>query len=188
MATLDFDRLTLGELSTSGKGAKSAPLLYGKDNVVWQPESQMTVAYEPGVFSGEDVSRVNLCLRPPEEVQEQLMELDEWIIANVASNSERLFGKQQTQDQVRARYAGSLKLSDKGYPPTLRCKMNRDGKGQVRIWADKKPRQPPEIWSGCAVNVRLILKSLYFMGANFGVIVDVSDVSIDSEPVSQCPF
>ena len=79
-------------------------------------------------------------------------------------------------------------MSDKGYPPVLKCKMNKDGKGQVRIWQDKKPRAAPERWSGCNVNVRLVLKSLYFMGANFGVTVDVSDVSIDSEPVSECPY
>ena len=188
MATIDFERLAIGEMSTSGKGAKSAPFLYGKENVIWQPESNMTVAYEPGVFSGEDVARVNLCLRPPEDVQEQLVELDEWIVRAVAASSEKLLGRPQTEDQVRARYAGSLKMSDKGYPPVLKCKMNKDGKGQVRIWQDKKPRAAPERWSGCNVNVRLVLKSLYFMGANFGVTVDVSDVSIDSEPVSECPF
>ena len=66
--------------------------------------------------------------------------------------------------------------------------MNKDGKGQVRIWQDKKPRPAPETWSGCTVNVRLVLKSVYFMGNNFGVTVDVTDVAIDAEPVSECPF
>jgi len=188
MATLDFDRLTIGDLATSGKGAKSAPFFYGKDAVVWQPEEVMTVAYEPGVFSGEDVSRVNLCLRPPQDVQDQLVELDEWVVRAVAASSERLFGRPQTEDQVRARYAGSLKVSDKGYPPVLKTKMNKDGKGAVRIWAEKKARTAPEVWSGCTVSVRLVLKSLYFMGANFGLTFEATDISIEGEPVSECPF
>ena len=188
MATLDFDRLSIGDLSTSGKGAKSAPFLYGKDPVVWQPESDMTVAYEPGVFSGEDVSRVNLCLRPTQDAQDLLVELDEWVVRAVAASSERLFGRPHTEDQVRARFAGSLKVSDKGYPPVLKVKMNKDGKGAVRIWSEKKARTAPEVWSGCTVGVRLVLKSVYFMGANFGVTFEVTDVSIQAEPVSECPF
>ena len=106
MATIDFERLAIGELSTSGKGAKSAPFLYDKSSVVWQPESNMTVAYEPGVFSGEDVARVNLCLRPPEDVQEQLVELDEWIIRAVAASSERFLA---------------------GHKPRTRCERNTQG-------------------------------------------------------------
>ena len=188
MATIDFDRLTIGDLATSGKGAKSAPFLYGKDAVVWQPPCTMSVAYEPGVFSGEDVSRVNLCLRPDENVQGHLVELDEWVVRAVAASSERLFGRPQTEDQVRARYAGSLKVSDKGYPPVLKCKMNKDGKGAVRIWRDKKPGVFPEVWSGCSVDCRIILKSIYFMGANFGLTFEVTDVSIEAEPISECPF
>ena len=188
MAAIDFDRLTIGELVTSGKGAKSAPLGYGKEAVAWLPEDVMTVAYEPGVFSGEDVARVNLSLRPSDAVQGQLVELDEWIVATVAANSERLLGKAQTLEQVRARYAPTLKLSDKGYAPTMKCKMNKSGRGAVKIWDGKQLREEPEAWAGSTVKVRLLLKSLYIMGANFGVVLDVTDVSIVSAPVTDCPF
>ena len=188
MATLDFESLALGDLTTTAKGAKSAAFIYGKDPVVWQPETAMTVAYEPGVFSGEDVARVNLTLRPVEQVQAELQELDEWIVRQVTAQSDRILGRAQTEDQVRARYAPTLKVSDKGYPPTLRCKMNLSGKGQVRIWSGKQSRPNPEPWTGCLVKARILLKSLYIMGANFGVTFEVTDVSVESEPVSECPF
>ena len=188
MATLDFDRLCVGELSVSGKGAKSLPLLYGKESVIWQPKSSMLVAYEPGVFSGEDVARVNLCLGPTDDVQEQLVELDEWVIKTVAADSERILGKRQTEDQVRARYHPTLRVSDRGYPPTLRVKMNVVGKGQVRIWQDQRARDAPETWSGREVNVRLLVKTIYLMGVNFGVTIDVTDDSVCQEALTECPF
>ena len=103
MATIDFDRLQLGEVSTSGKG-KSVPFLYGKTPVVWIPGSSLTVAYEPGVFSGEEVSRVNVCFRLPTDVEDELVQLDEWVVKQATSNSERLFGKALSEEQVRAKY------------------------------------------------------------------------------------
>ena len=124
MADLNFEQLSLGEILTTGKGAKSVPFLYGKDLVIWLPASPLTVAYEPGTFSGEDVARVNICFRPPDDVQDTLVQLDELIVKQATKSSERLFGKALTEEQVRAKYATTLKLSDKGYPPVMRCKMN----------------------------------------------------------------
>jgi hypothetical protein len=188
MASVNFDALSLGDISTSGKGARSVPFLYGKDQVIWQPEAPMTVAYEPGVFSGEDAARVNICFRPPSELQDVLVQLDEWVVEQGARHSERLFGRPLSEDQVRAKYQPALKVSDKGYPPILRCKMNVSGKGQVRIWQDKKPREAPETWAGCSVNARIWLKSLYLMGGNFGCTFEVSDLCVVEEPSSFCPF
>ena len=188
MATVDFDRLSLGEITTTGKGARSVPFLYGKDAVIWQPASAMTVAYEPGVFSGEDTARVNICFRPPSDVQDALVQLDEWVVEHGTKNSERLFGRALTEEQIRARYAPSLKISDKGYPPILRAKMNVAGKGQVKIWQDKRPREAPETWSGASVNARLLVKSLYLMGGNFGCTFEATDISVLEEPTSSCPF
>ena len=188
MADLNFEQLSLGEILTTGKGAKSVPFLYGKDLVIWLPASPLTVAYEPGTFSGEDVARVNICFRPPDDVQDTLVQLDEWIVAQATKSSERLFGKALTEEQVRARYAPTLKQSDKGYPPVMRCKMNQSGKGQVKIWQDKKPREAPETWSGASVNARILVKSLYLMGGNIGVTFEVSDLEILDLPTSSCPF
>ena len=185
---LQLHNLSIGEVSVNGKGAKSAPFLYGKDPVIWIPGSQMQVAYEPGVYSGEDVSRVNLVLRPPEDVRLQLQALDDFVVSYITENSERVLGKHLTQDQVAARYQPVLRHSDKQYPPSLRVKMNRDGKYACKFWQHKEPRHAPETWSGSSVTVRLHVKSLYLMGQNFGVTIDVTDVSIESEPTSYCPF
>ena len=133
MATIDFDCLQLGDVFMSGKGAKSVPFLYGKNPVVWQPESSLTVAYEPGVFSGEESARVNICFRLQTDVEEALVQLDEWVVEQATKASERLFGKAMNEDQIRAKYQPALKTSDKGYPPVLRAKMNVSGKGVVKI-------------------------------------------------------
>jgi len=185
---LNFEQLSIGEVVVSGKGAKSASFQYGKDPVIWLPAASMTVAYEPGVFSGEDVSRVNLCLRPPEDIQDQLSRLDGFVVSFVAANSERLLGKALTEEQALARYQPTLRISEKGYAPTMKCKMNVSGKNVCRVWQGKQSREPPETWAGASVSVRLWLKSLYIMGANFGCTIDVTDVSINQEATRDCPF
>jgi len=186
--SLKFDQLIIGEVTTSGKGPKSAQVFSGRDLGVWLPASSMTVAYEPGVYSGEEVSRVNLCLRPTEEVQSELSRLDDWVIAYVTANSERLLGKSQTEEQVKARYQTTLRCNDKGYPPVIRCKMNVYGKGQVNVWSNKESREQPSSWAGCQVKVRILLKHLYLMGANFGLTLDITDVDIENEQMQICPF
>ena len=139
MATIDFDCLQLGDVFMSGKGAKSVPFLYGKNPVVWQPESSLTVAYEPGVFSGEEAARVNICFRLQTDVEEALVQLDEWVVEQATKASERLFGKAMNEDQIRAKYQPALKTSDKGYPPVLRASKPLVRMHGERTAFDQKP-------------------------------------------------
>ena len=186
-ATFDLKALTVGDLVTSGKGGKSALLSYNGAPVVWTPEPQ-AVQFEPTSFSGEDVSRVNLVLRASPEALQQLEALDERICSLVAENSQKLFGKALSEQEVRARYTPCIKRSEKGHAPTFKVKINLSGRGAVRCWdLEKKPREQPESWVTCTVQPRITLKSIWLMSKDWGCLLECSDLMVD-EAVQDCPF
>ena len=190
-ATIDISALCLGEVYTSAKGAKSVPICFsgrGLEPVQWTPEEFQQVAFEPTAFNGEDVARVNLVMVATPEVNDFLAELDERLITLATENSNRIFGKQLTNIEVSGRYTSSIKVSEKGYQPTFRAKINLSGRGAVQCWdMEKTKREKPEAWIQCKVQPKIILKSLWLMGKQFGALYECGNVLID-EVGQQCPF
>ena len=76
-ANIDLKNLKLGELITSGKGAKTIPLttLDGKP-VIWQPAECLTPCFEPSAFNDPEASRVNLSLTPSDSIEKHLKAVD----------------------------------------------------------------------------------------------------------------
>ena len=59
----------------------------------------------------------------------------------------------------------------------------------MRLWAvGKQPGGPPDAWAGCYVESRVRFKRVYFMGAQWGPVIDVTDIRLLSEPTNECPF
>ena len=112
------NNLHIGDVFLSGKGAKLAPITANNGAPVhWRTLEPLGVVFPPNKFSPDDKStRVNLTLRPNEKQQEELQALDEAILKLCCENSERLFGKPLSETQIRERYQGALRLSEK-YPP-----------------------------------------------------------------------
>ena len=90
------------------------------------------MVYEPTAFNGEEVSRVNLVMRASDDANNALCDLDSHIIELATESSLRLFGKVLTRIEVEGRYNSSVKISDKGYKPTFRAKINIVGRNKVR--------------------------------------------------------
>ena len=189
MAQLDISAIRIGELSVSKKGAKSAALTGSETIVTWAPESQMGVVFKPSAYNAPaDANRVNLVLRPYDEVCQQVAELDEAIISLAAKDSEHLFGKVLSEASVRERYTPMLHDSSKGYAPTLKLKYTKTGPGCTRLWdEEKRPRGEPEDWMGCSCRVKLRLKNVWFMGTQFGVTAEAQDLLI-YEQGAECPL
>ena len=62
-ATIDLASLALGDVTTTGKGAKQIPLsTIGGEAVIWRPKDALTVLFEPSAYNQPDATRVNLCL------------------------------------------------------------------------------------------------------------------------------
>ncbi len=185
---LEIASLALGELVTSKKGTKSVPLTSAGQPLAWLPEAQH-VLFEPKSFNGE--SRVNLVMKASPSVVETLDAFDEQVVQLCFAESQRLFGRSLSLEEVRMRYNPCLKQSDKGYEPTFKAKIGLEGSGAVKCWnADATPRKIPPSWTGCAVRPRIVFRCLWFMPTAFGCLLECSDALISEgfENKPRCPF
>ena len=189
-AQLNVTGLVLGD-PVLGKGARICPILDKNGAAVfWRPQPFLDIAFEPVGYTDPDAVRVNLSLRPTQAVIDDVSNLDNYLIAYIANNSERVLGKYLDEATVRDRYQSCLKSSEKYPAPVLRCKLTHSGRGAVKIWdASGQPRNAPDSWVYCGARVHLQLKSVYVMagGKEFGPIFEVRDVQL-AESEQACPF
>ena len=187
MATIDYSKLSVADPVTSAKGAKSAAFNYNGLPVIWKPDS-MEVLFEPGTFNGEPSNRLNLVLLPDSNIQEQLDDLDSFVVQHMTQHCERLIGKKLTEGEIHNRYQPCLKKSEKGYSPSFKVKLTLEGPGKTRLWDNsKQPRDPPKIWRKADVAPALKLKGLYFMGKDYGCLWEAQDLMV-TEATTSCPF
>ena len=154
---------------------------------LWQPDEAMQPVFEPKVFNDDrDATRVNLVLQPTAEQEADLRSLDEWCLATVAKQSEQLFGKALTVEQLAPCYQPCLKTSEK-YPPNLRVKVNLSGTNATRYWnAVGRKTIAPDTWVGNAIKPRIRIKALWFMAKQFGIVMELTDAQILEAEV-KCP-
>jgi hypothetical protein len=153
---------------------------------MWSPSKAMTVVWEPSAYQQPDAQRVNLSLRAEHNLDE-LRGLDAWVLATAAEQSERLFGKRMTAEQLQDRYLGALKANENG-APLLRLKMNVAGRNEVRCWNEARmQRAKPESWLSCMVRPVVRVRALWFMSREFGVLLEITDALLE-EASKECPF
>jgi hypothetical protein len=182
-------RLSIADIVTSGKGGKSAPIASDGCPAV-ATLAPMRVAFEPSAYNDAEASRVNIVFRPSAEVLSELEELDEWVLSTVSEQAPRFFnGKAKTVSQLREIYTPVVKHSEK-YESTFKAKMNLRPPAQVKIWdSEKQARDPPAQFKDCMAAPRQRLRGLYFMGAQFGCVIECTDLQILEEEASgECPF
>ena len=188
-SAFDLTALTLSNPVAGAKGAKTATLSYQNKPIIWQPDAQ-TVAFEPTAYQNEvNATRVNLVMRASLQTVETLTELDEHMINICTLNSENLFGRSLSSEDVKLRYSPCLKKSDK-YDSTFKAKINLSGKGQLKCWdGERKPRDAPATWIGSSVQPRIALRCIWIMPKEFGCLFECSDVLIgEATPENVCPF
>ncbi len=77
-ANIDLASLALGDVVTTGKGARQIPLTsISGEAVIWRPKDALTVLFEPSAYNQPDATRVNLCLSVTPSVAASLADLDE---------------------------------------------------------------------------------------------------------------
>ena len=186
--TLSVECLSLGDVTTSGKGAKTAPFSVNGGPADFSLPA-LQVCFEPSAYQSEEATRVNLVLKVGLVHELDLSKIDEWILETVAADPVRFFGKAKSRENLVETYTPALKKTEK-WGSQLKAKMNVQGSaGGVRIWTiDKQPRGPPDVWTGCMVESRVRFKHIYFMGAQWGPVIDVTDIRLLTEPTNECPF
>ena len=188
-ATIDIGSLALGDLVTTGKGAKQIPLsTIGGEAVVWKPKDSLTVLWEPSAYNQPDATRVNLCVSVTPGVASSLTDLVEWCVNTLAAESPRLWGQQLSVEEMRSRFQPTLRTHEATGSQSLRLKMNLSGRAAVRIWSPMGTliSAPPSL-SQCSAKCRIRLKGFWLMAKEIGVVVEVTDVQLDTAEV-ECPW
>ena len=107
--------------------------------------------------------------------------IDKFMAESIKSNEKRLFkGKQMS-------YKPLLSIKE-DYPALIRCKMNISGHRACKCWTPSFARRDlPEDLRDCNVVPRVLFKSLWIMGSECGLTVEVTDLLCD-EIDDECPF
>ena len=184
-STLDFK---LGDLIVTSKGAKQISVTTKTNSpLIWMHDDSLNVCYQPSAFNEPEATRVNICLGMTDSLAKQLNSFDESLIIAIAADSKKYFGQILTIDEVKNRMQPSVRVSEKGFTH-WRCKMNIAGRGKVQCYGmDKNVRDLPESWLECKVRPRVMLKSIWIMSKEIGILYEVVACQID-EQTKECPF
>lgn len=187
------NNLAIDEIFVSSRGSKTARIKNGDGSFVYTPIAHLRVPLEPSTFDKDPkATRQNILLELTPEVEKLVREFDQWCIDYLTEHSERLFKKAMSKEKVQAGYSSCLKTSEKGYAPTLKCKMDTAGSKQVCCWDQSgECIDRPLQWRGRHVKPRLLFSHLWFMGSSFGPVIQLTDASLtdaDEPPKHTCPF
>ena len=186
-STLSVECLSLGDVTSSGK-AKTAPFSVNGGPAEFTFPS-LKVAFEPSAYQDEEATRVNIVFKVNLVHEEELGEIDKWILDKVAEDPVKFFGKAKTLESLVDTYTPCIKKTEK-WGSQFKAKLNLPGSYQgARVWdLEKLPRAPPDAWAGCLVTPRVRFRHLYFMANQWGPVIDVTDLKVLSEPATECPF
>ena len=124
-----FANYQLSEATTNSKGAKSCKLESSGAQVVFNLGDSLSPAYSPfgATNYGDDTSsRQTIEFKLNPEQQKHWEAFDTWCLSYLHTNSESIFKKQLTQEQLRESYRSPVTRKE-GFEPHLRCKINIGG-------------------------------------------------------------
>ena len=93
----------------------------------------------------------------------KFQDFDKWAIAYLSKNSDRLFKKSLSQEQIKDLYKSPItKRGD--FPPHLRCKINVSGSAICRCWdIDNNRTQLPDDLKNCDLVPRIHISHMWMM-------------------------
>ena len=147
---LAVECLSLGDPTQTAQGGKIAPFSVN-GGVAEFNLHLLHCAFEPSAYKETEATRVNMVFKVPCHLESELGAIDEWILAKVAEDSAKYFGKAKTREQLLEIYTPCMKQSEK-WGSQLKVKVNLPGSaGAVRVWsADReagRPQRPgPAAW------------------------------------------
>ena len=185
LSEVNFNNWQIGEVLTSQKGAKCAPISDNGKPIILQLTSihePLTSPFGISSFGAEETIRKSLELRGAPELEAFVIRLDAWARAYIQDNAERLFkGK-----QIDYRDCPQLKGE---YPSQLRCKLNIAGAKSCRFWDINKQRidMPEDLRPPAEIVPIVQVKSLWIMHKEVGITLEATDLMC-LIPEETCPF
>ena len=188
---LDFASWQIKDPQISARGAKSCPVLNANGDKAFftlgSKSEPVSTPFGATSFNDEATSRKTIEFNLTPEQEAQFQEFDEWAIGYLAAQSERLFKKKLTPDQIREGYRSPV--TKKGsYRGHLRCKINVSGGAMARCWNDEdKRRELPADLRTHEMMARVCVSHLWMMSREYGWVFLVNDLMV-CEGVEVCPF
>lgn len=134
------DKLAALDVVSNAKGQKHATLDCEGMNAFWVLPGPVVCLWQPSVFKGmAGVTARSMCLTGGGDMMNEARALDAWAVQYATQNSERLFGKVLSREQVIDRYNGVLKANEK-YPAFLKLKPGTDSNAPNFWDGDKNKR------------------------------------------------
>jgi len=183
VSIIDTAKITVGDLSCTTYGGKIARVSNADgSDVIVTPKDAMRGPFDPSTFDKDPkAQRINLTLEVSDlDLQATLVDFDSHMLRYLADNSERIFKRPMSLEQVEAGYNNCLYRGKGNYAPTLKTKIDISGPRALRCWSPKGERlsEYPKDWRSVRVRPVIHFSHLYTMGTQFGVVVKVSDVQI----------
>ncbi len=118
----NFNTWSLADVHVNAKGAKTCQLTDLGRPKVHSSGAVCTSPFGPSNFDKDPLmSRQNLELRIPLELEAFFDAVDTWMLVYLLENSERIFKKKLTASQIQDSYNPTLKRQG-DYPPLLRTR------------------------------------------------------------------
>ena len=184
--------LALSEPFVSARGAKSCALtIDGQKHIVTlgSRSDLLTTPFGASSFGDDATNRKTIEFRlAPNSVRLAYFDtIDAWAVPYIALNSERLFKKTLTDEQVREIYKPIVQRKNP-YPASIRCKINLAGGGAARCWSALDQRMAiPEDLRAFELLPRVHISHLWIMNRDCGFVLNVFDLQC-VEASTVCPF
>jgi hypothetical protein len=173
-------------------GGKTAAVLDEQGGPLSFTTGILRAPFDASGYNDPDATRVGLCLEADAQLSGWLQELDVEILKLCKVHSQKLFGKQvYLESELKANYYSALKENQKYNTSLFKAKLNKVGKGAVRLWnkAGLATREMPESWAGLQIQARVVIKSIWLQSRSFGLTFEIVDAMVcsEAEPAT-CPF
>jgi hypothetical protein len=145
----------------------------------------MRSPFDAGTFDKDPTAKrlnLNLIVEDP-GLLEELQRFDELVKRYLVEHSEEIFKRPMSAEAIEMGYTPMLRPPKEGtayQQYMLRCKVDvDDGKHGVCCWSEKGERaRLPESWAGLLIVPNLHFSHVWLMGAQFGVVVRLTDAKI----------
>ena len=177
----------LGDLSFNKQGGKFFPLR-SACGPEWTSAEWLKILWHPSGFKDPSARRVSLCLETDEGTRAHFRSVEERLVRSLAALAQKdtkLFGKLQTESEVKERFLSCLKANTRS-EAFLKTKMDWD---RLRIWGPKGEvlKEPGEL-AGRDCKVRCELRQVWLMTGQCGLLVEVTDLMLKDSGNERCPF
>ena len=175
----------------SARGAKSCQLHDKEGKRVYftlgSRAEPCTTPFGACAWNDENATRKTIDFHLTDDQAAMFDAFDKWALGYLAAESERIWKKKLTEEQVAQHYRSPV-VRKEGYRPHLRCKINTEGANACRAWsAEDERRELPQELRGSLLVPRINLSHLWMMSREYGWVCQVGDMMV-IDPSEECPF